>query len=192
MRTSVLFSAVLLVLLLASSAVFAADTGVQAPGTVTVSYDLHRMPSIASNQMAVWIEDGNGKFVKTLFVTWFTGKGGYERRPDCLPLWRKAAGVDGPPTAEVDAVTRATQHPGRHSVVWDCTDAAGGPVAPGKYVYKAEGTLFWEKGLLWSGEITVGDRAADSRAVATFLPPTAQVGDPMIAEVTATFTPSVR
>lgn len=178
-----------LALLLAAAATVAAGAGGQAPGTVTISYDLHRMPTIASNQMAVWIEDDGGKLVKTLYVTWFTGKGGYERRPDCLPLWRKAAGVDGPPTAEVDAVTRATRHPGRHSLVWDCTDGAGRPVAPGKYVYKVEGTLFWSKEILWKGEITVGDRPASSRGAASYLPPEAQGGDPMIAAVSATFTP---
>ncbi len=179
-----------LALLLAAAAVaVAAGAGGQAPGTMTISYDLQRMPTIASNQMAVWIEDGDGKLVKTLFVTWFTGKGGYERRPDCLPLWRKAAGVDGPPTAEVDAVTRATQHPGRYTTVWDCTDKAGHPVAPGKYIYKVEGTLFWSKEILWEGEITVGDRPASSRAAVTYLPPAARGGDPMIAAVSAIFTP---
>lgn len=180
---------VALALLLAAAAAFAAGADGQTSGTVTVSYDLHRMPTIASNQMAVWIEDGDGKFVKTLYVTWFTGKGGYERRPDCLPLWRKSAGVDGPPTAEVDAVTRATQHPGRHSLVWDCTDDAGRPVAPGKYIYKVEGTLFWTKEILWTGEIAVGDRPSVSRAIASYLPPATQGGDPMIVEVTAAFTP---
>lgn len=181
---------VALALFLAAAAAFAAGSGGHSPGTVTISYDLKRMPTIASNQMAVWIEDGGGNFVKTLHVTWFTGKGGYERRPDCLPLWRKAAGVDGPPTAEVDAVTRATQHPGRHSIAWDCTDAAGRPVLPGKYIYKVEGTIFWSKEVLWEGEIAVGERPAASRANPSYLPPAAQGGEPMIAEVTAVFSPS--
>ncbi|MDR7865563.1 MAG: DUF2271 domain-containing protein [Sporomusaceae bacterium] len=181
---------VALALFLAAAATFAAGTEGQAPGTVTISYELHRMPTIASNQMAVWIEDSGGRFVKTLYVTWFTGKGGYERRPDCLPLWRKAAGVDGPPTAEVDAVTRATHHPGRHSLAWDCTDAAGRPVLPGKYIYKAEGTLFWSKEILWEGEIAVGDRPAASRATPGYLPPAAEGSGPMIADVTAVFSPS--
>lgn len=190
MRPNGRITALVLAMFLTAAAAFAAGTGGQASGTVTVGYDLHRMPTIASNQMAVWIEDSGGKFVKTLYVTWFTGKGGYERRPDCLPLWRRAAGVDGPPTAEVDAVTRATQHPGRYSLVWDCTDAAGRPVAPGKYLYKVEGTLFWSKEILWEGEIVVGDRPVSSRAVASYLPSSAQEGDPMIAEVAATFNPS--
>ncbi len=167
-----------------------ASLGIQSPGVVTVSYDLHRLPTVASNQLAVWIEDSSGKLVKTLFVTWFTGKGGYERRPECLPLWRKAAGVDGPPTDAVDAVTRATQRPGRPALAWDCTDNAGNPVVPGKYIYKVEGNIFWTKEVLWEGEITVGDRPASSRAVAAYLPPEARDGDPLLAGVTAAFAPA--
>lgn len=161
------------------------------PGTVTLNYDLSRIPSIASNQVAVWIEDSQGKFVKTLFVTWFTGKGGYEKRPDCLPLWRQAAGVEGPPTPEVDAVTKATPQPGKHSLVWDCTDRAGNPVPDGKYVYKVEGTLFWTKEMLWTGNITIGSAADASRAAVRYLPAEADVGDSqLVTNVSATFAPA--
>ncbi len=187
-----LFSIVILAALLAAAAGPAA-AGTQAlGGTVTISYDLHRITTIASNQLAVWIEDADGRLVKTLFVTRFTGQGGYERRPECLPLWRKAAGLDGPPTAEVDAVTGATQQPGRQTLVWDGTDAAGQPVTPGKYVYKLEGSVYWTKEVLWSGEISVGGAAAASRATVAYLPPEAQGGEQPLANVTAVFTPAAR
>lgn len=159
-------------------------------GTVTLTYDLSRIPSIASNQYAVWIEDSQGRFVKTLFVTWFTGKGGYERRPDCLPLWRQAAGIDGPPADEVDAVTRATPQPGKHSLVWDCTDRAGKPVPAGKYIYKVEGTLFWTNEVLWTGEITIGSSPGSSKAGVRYLPAGAITGDnSLVTNLSATFTP---
>lgn len=164
--------------------------GAPAVGTVTVAFDFAPIPSIASNQMAVWIEDSQGKFVKTLFVTRFTGKGGYERRPECLPLWRAAAGLEGPPTAAVDAVTGATPQPGRHSLVWDCTDREGKAVPAGKYVYKVEGTLFWTKEVLWTGEITVGAAADQSRAAARCLPDDDYDGGQTIANVAAAFTPA--
>lgn len=160
-------------------------------GTVTLTYDLSRIPSTGSNQMAVWIEDSQGKFVKTLFVTWFTGKGGYEARPDCLPLWRQAAGVDGPPIAEVDAVTKATPQPGKHSLVWDCTDRAGKSVPAGKYIYKVEGTLFFAKEVMWTGEITVGPTENASRATVRYLPAGTGPGEyQLMNNVAATFTPA--
>jgi len=181
-------TAIVLAVLLAA-AVGAGAESAQTPGTVMISYDLNRIPTIASNQLAVWIESADGALVKTLFVTGFTGRGGYLQRPQCLPLWRTAAGVEGPPTADVDAVTQATQQPGRQTLVWDCTDAAGNPVAPGKYVYKLEGTLYWTKEVLWTGEITVGAAPASSRAAAGYLPPDAQGGQPLVADVTASFKP---
>ncbi|MDR2037847.1 MAG: DUF2271 domain-containing protein [Bacteroidales bacterium] len=46
---------------------------------ITVSYV--RQSGHGSNQYAVWIEDSVGKLVKTLYVTQFTAKGGYVRRP---------------------------------------------------------------------------------------------------------------
>ncbi|MDT8901402.1 DUF2271 domain-containing protein [Anaeroselena agilis] len=180
----------LIILAATAAAAFAAGVADQAPGAVTISYELQRMPTIASNQMAVWVEDSDGKYIKTLLVTRFTGRGGYERRPECLPLWRKAAGVGGPPTATVDAVTSATQQPGPHTLVWDCTDSAGRPVAPGSYAYKVEGTLFWAKEILWEGEIAIGDRPSSSQAVVSYLPPGVGEGAPMIDKVSASFAPA--
>ena len=40
---------------------------------------------IASSQYAIWIEDETGKLVRTLYVTSFTAKGGYEYRKDAVP-----------------------------------------------------------------------------------------------------------
>ncbi|HWQ61586.1 MAG TPA: DUF2271 domain-containing protein [Negativicutes bacterium] len=188
-KTGKLIVLLLAVLLAVAAAGIAGAESAQSPGTVTISYDLHRIPSIASNQLAVWIETADGAFVKTLYVTRFTGKGGYERRPECLPLWRKAAGVESPPSADVDAVTQATQAPGRQTLTWDCTDAAGNAVAPGKYIYKLEGTLYWTKEVLWTGEITVGGAPASSRADAGYLPPAAQGGEPLVLDVAASFKP---
>ena len=41
---------------------------------------------IASSQYAIWIEDETGKLVRTLYVTSFTAKGGYEYRKDAVPI----------------------------------------------------------------------------------------------------------
>ena len=42
----------------------------------TVSYTWTKIQSYGSNQIAVWVEDLNGKFICTLFATRFTVKGG--------------------------------------------------------------------------------------------------------------------
>ena len=60
-----------------------------------VSFDYERQAGPGSNQYAVWVEDVNGRVIKTLFVTSFTTKGrargneplvrGYKKRPLCVP-----------------------------------------------------------------------------------------------------------
>jgi len=70
-----------------------------------------------ASQCAVWLEDANGNYVRTLYVTqraskrnWIVGpKAG---RPESLPVWYHAANYgsvkNAPNSTEVDAVTSAT------------------------------------------------------------------------------------
>jgi hypothetical protein len=170
-----------------SAAVFAwAQTG----GRVEVSYRLERIGGIASNQVAVWIEDEAGAHVRTLFVTDFTARRkGFQRRPQCLPTWVRTAGVAGWKPAEIDAVSGATQKPGSVTVVWDCTDARGRRVSDGLYVYRVEGNLRWENTVLWTGRVRLGTAADSSRAVATYSPAGAEQRGVLIAEARASFQP---
>lgn len=73
-------------------------------------------------QLAVWLEDEQGRYLKTLYVTqkasglsWFFGP--KEGRPESLPVWyhaskhdskKSAAKNDSPDQKEIDAVTSAT------------------------------------------------------------------------------------
>ena len=73
-------------------------------------------------QLAVWLEDEQGRYVKTLYVTqkagglsWFLGP--KEGRPESLPVWyhaskhdskKSAAQNSSPDKKEIDAVTSAT------------------------------------------------------------------------------------
>jgi hypothetical protein len=47
-------------------------------GTVTIEYTLHRISRMASNQLAVRIEDTRGECVASIFATSFTADGGYK------------------------------------------------------------------------------------------------------------------
>jgi hypothetical protein len=160
-------------------------------GNLTVSNTLHHLPRIASNQLAVWIEDSRGTFVRTLFATDFMARrGGFRRRPLCCPEWVQASGLARLSPAEVDAVSGATQSPGVISLVWDCNDAQGRPVPSGEYVYKLEGNLFWDKRVLWTGRIRVGGRASFSVATAEYLPDASAAESGLLVEdVRARFRP---
>jgi hypothetical protein len=168
----------------------AASAWAQTGGRVEVSYRLERIGGIASNQLAVWIEDEAGAHVRTLFVTDFTARRkGFQRRPQCLPTWVRTAGVAGWKTAEIDAVSGATQKPGRVTVVWDCTDTQKRRVPDGVYVYRVEGNLRWENTVLWTGRVRVGPSADSSRAEARHQPAGAEKTGVLVAEVGASFRP---
>jgi hypothetical protein len=123
-----------------------------ASGEVTVSFDYAKQSGSASNQFAIWIEDTDGNYVKTLYATRYTANGGYERRPDSIPIWVEKSGVD--------AVTSATPKAGPLSFDWDLTDKDGNTVPKGEYKILVEGTLRWKNQVLYSGVIDLAGEAA--------------------------------
>lgn len=132
----------------------------QSLGTLEISFDFTRQRTIASNQYAVWIEDAEGKLVKTLYVTAFTGRGGYKYRPDCLPTWVKKAHPQELPN--VDAITSATPKSGPQVYTWDGRDAAGNFVPPGVYRFVIEATLYWSNRVVFTGTFTYGGESVDT------------------------------
>jgi hypothetical protein len=140
-------------------------------GTVVVTYALTRISQIASNQVAVWIEDGNGAFVRTVYVSNFAGRrAGWKMRPQTLRNWVAASNAAGTPKPEIDAVSAATPRTGTVSVTWDLKDAKGAIVPAGTYRYRVEGNISSEKTVLWTGVVRVGATGDSTRATAAYLP----------------------
>ena len=160
-------------------------------GTVTVSYTVSRIPGSASNQWAVWIEDGAGKFVKTLFVTdYMAREQGWKVRTQSLVNWVKAANVPDLPQSALDAVSGATPASGPHSAVWDLTDAAGRPVPAGVYGYRVEASLLRDNTAMFTGKIKIGGEKETSKAEVRYFPAGADtLGRVLISEVSAVFEP---
>ncbi|MDR3288110.1 MAG: DUF2271 domain-containing protein, partial [Peptococcaceae bacterium] len=125
-------------------------------GQLTVSFDYETQSGYASNQFAVWIEDADGKLVKTLCATAFTAKGGYKNRPDSILNWVGKSELSAMPKEQVDAITGATPKSGKLSYVWDLTDSDGDAVPDGNYAFWIEGTLRWKNYAVFSGDIAVG------------------------------------
>ena len=117
---------------------------------------------IASSQYAIWIEDETGKLVRTLYVTSFTAKGGYEYRKDAVPVWTSKAKPQTLSSAQVDAITGATPRNGVLTYQWDGTDNNGNRVPAGKYTFFVEGTLYWKSRVIYSGELDWGGKGQDS------------------------------
>jgi hypothetical protein len=179
---------VLYLMLFVAAFSFAQQTGASA--SVSISYKLSRLFRIASNQYAIWIETDSGSFVRTLMVTNFTAKKrGWKIRPQSIPIWVKAANVANLQQGEVDAVSGPTQASGSYSAVWDLKDSRGKPVPPGTYKYLVEGSISWDKEVLWSGTIVIAGLPQISQAIATYKPERAQRSGTLISEVTASYTP---
>ena len=91
-----------------------------------------------ASQCAVWLEDADGNYVRTLYVTQRASKrnwifGPKAGRPESLPVWYHAAHYESakgaPLNSDVDAVTAATPKGGVAFTV---------EIGDGTYVIKAE------------------------------------------------------
>lgn len=147
-RKAILCTAIAFVSLLQFNGVLIA----QSPSRVSVNFDYNKVNTTGSNQFAVWVTDKSGKFVKTLYVTSFTGKGGYAARPLSLPLWSKSHSKTG-----LNAVTKATPRSSAAAKVscsWDFTDASGSALSRNdEYILYIEATILNESGVVYTGTI---------------------------------------
>lgn len=166
MRRVILDLSVLLIALMLVTGCAAPVEAQRDSDIVSVSFSFEKQQGYASNQFAVWVEDMDGNLVKTLYVTKFTAKGGFEQRPDAIPVWVERTGIAQ--GGEVDAVTGATPKTGNVNFVWDLTDESGARVADDTYRYFVEGTLRWKNHVLFTGEITLDGSATSSEATAEY------------------------
>jgi len=106
------------------------DPGEHQPPFVAIEFVLGFQDELAP-QTAVWIEDAEGNFVKTLYVSGFAGY--VKERQINLPVWGNSSDF-----VDVDGVTGASIDVGDHIYVWNLEDHTGKRVKSGKYVAKVE------------------------------------------------------
>ena len=141
--------------------------------TVELSFNYQKQSGAGSNQWAVWIENSEGKVVRTLTVTSFTSKGrggrrGYTFRPTCVPTWVKNAKAEDMSDEQIDAVTGATpSQSGIQTYTWDFKDADGKEVPAGNYKICMEATLYFNSILLYSGTFSTKDKAGEIKLTST-------------------------
>ena len=148
-----------LFLLLAMAALGTA-LAAQANPAAELSLDFTRQSGSASNQYAIWVEDAQGRYVKTLYATRWTARGGWERRPTSIPVWVRQSALSGKTRAEVDAASGATPRTGTFTYTWDGTNSKGESVPAGDYVLILEGTLRWENQVMYRAPIRLGQGAS--------------------------------
>ncbi len=157
-------------------------------GQLEISFPYNRLTGINNTQFAVWIENAEGAYVKTLYVTSYMGKGGFKSRKDALPAWVKSSKVKENTEEKIDAITGATPKTGQQKFVWDCTDCKDKKVAPGEYKYMVEGATRMGDRIICTGKITVGDKEAKSTVEPEYSTDAAKDAK-AIGEVTAVYKP---
>ena len=146
--------------------------------SVELSFNYQKQSGAGSNQWAVWIENSEGKVIRTLYVSQFTTKGramggqpgrrGYTFRPTCVPTWVKNAGAEQMTDEQIDAVTGATpSQSGVQTYTWDFKDADGKEVPAGDYKIYLEATLYFNSIILYSGSFSTKDKAGEIALTST-------------------------
>ena len=162
--------------------------------SLEVSFNYQKQAGPGSNQYAVWIENGKGEFVKTLFVTSYTTKGrarggkqpkrGYIVRPACVPTWVKNSKAEEKTDVQLDAVTGATPQSGLQTFTWDFTDEKGKPVPQGPYKVKVEATLIFDSDIVYTGTFSTKDKPGNITLTSELTKPDEQHKD-MVTDVKA-------
>lgn len=135
----------------------AAPAQTEAKGPLTLEYTFNKKEGKGTNQMAAWIEDKDGKLVRTLFATRYTTQKGYKKQA-LLPQWVKKSGLAQLDKAKVDAFTKATPAAGQVTAGWDGKDDNGKSVPDGTYKLVVEATLYQDSDALWTGTFQKGGK----------------------------------
>jgi hypothetical protein len=151
------------------------------------AYNKQRM--VASSQYAFWIEDMDGNYINTVYVTRYTAKDGHIRRPKSLPLWVAAARPADLSASELDTIAGATPKSGKYLVVWDFTDRDGKPATDTQYRYFIEATMFNDDDVLYSGVIEAGEQAWAYNPAPAYTVPDSEYKE-MIAHVRVAYYPN--
>jgi hypothetical protein len=138
-------------------------TSITVINAAEVTFNFARQSGSASNQFAVWIENSQGQFVKTLYATRWTANGGWSRRPTSIPVWVKQSGLSEVPHEMIDTVSGATPRTGALTYVWDGTDIRGASVPAGDYVLIIEGNLRWENMVYCRAPFRLGQGVSSAR-----------------------------
>ena len=180
-----LFVMILLIIFTASLC-FAQD---KKSGIVEISFPYTKQSGFSSNQFAIWIENSNGDFIKTIYATKFTAKGGWEKRATSLPEWVKKSGLAKLSKTEIDSFSGATPATGDLKYIWNCTDKIDKKVAEGEYKFFIEATLRGEYRVIYTGIIKIGNEKNEVIAKAEYFGITTEKEKNMLGNVKAVYIP---
>ena len=157
--------------------------------TVQINFDYTKRDGFSSNQIAIWLEDANGNYIKTIYITDFTGrKSGWKKRNQSLSNWQKKANAIKMSQSEIDAVSKATPKQGNVNIIWDCKDNNGKLIKDGNYRIVVEATIYQDNNVLYTAEINIGNKSNSQIAIPKYSKSEAKEID-IIKNVKVSFNP---
>lgn len=155
---------------------------------VTISLIYNKQTGMASNQYAIWVEDQEGNYIKTIYATNFTTKN-FAKRPDSLSTWTAKAKITDMDAKQIDAFTAPTPASGVQTYTWDLTDQKGQKVPDGNYSILIEVALFWKNKIIYQAEISTKDTTPQTAKIKQQNLYTENKNLDMIKDVKITFVP---
>ena len=141
----------------------------EADSVAELSFTFTRQSGLANNQFAVWVEDNQGRHVKTLYATRFTANGGWRRRNMSLPQWVRQSGLANMSQTQTDAFSSATPGTGALTYRWDGTDSQNSTLPSGDYVIFLEGNHRWENRVIYRAPIRLGQGAMAAQVINEYI-----------------------
>ena len=120
-----------------------------------------------SYQTTVWLEDREGNYLKSLYVSEYLAYGGYEDEEIC-PDWSRVADWASVPETTFDAVSSAT--PPLNEEYRVSLDLAGTGLMEGAYRFGVETHVIEDMNVLFRGEILLDGEARAVKAEAKYRP----------------------
>lgn len=143
------------------------DPNKPAKGFLDVSLTLNEVKDLQpSFQTVIWLEDEQGRYLQTLYLSEYLSYGGFHDSTICTS-WSKKAKWDATPAAVFDLVTAATPPIGEKVFRFDCT-AHG--IKPGRYRYIVQTHLLERYNITHQGLIDIGGKENEVVGQATYLP----------------------
>lgn len=137
---------------------------------------------------AMWLEDKDGKLVKTLYVSQELSSAEYKMGNVC-PDWVKLAKWDTTAKSDVDAVTAPTPNVGSEAKTFDLTQYG---VAPGEYQFKFQMHVLEQHNVLFRGTVQVGGPAQTPKLEMTQGPGELVSTDQYVREVQVRYIPATK
>lgn len=163
-----------------------AATQKQAPGTLEVRFFYDTPTTIEPTyHTAMWLEDADGKIVKTLFVSQELSGTQY-KTADACPDWVNKARWEKAPKSEVDAVTAPTPSVGAGELRFDLASLG---IAPGTYGFRFQVHVTETYNVLYRGEVTVGGPRSDVKLETVFGPGKLDTAEQFVRDVEVRYLP---